>query len=748
MEFNEEVVKTIDEKTIDFTDQLAKELKLNKQAIKQATGLMDEGNTIPFIARYRKEMTGSMDEEMLRSLQERLEYLRSLAKRKFEITHLIAEQGKLTDEIQAAIDKADKLQTLEDIYLPYRPKRKTRASVAKERGLEPLAEWISLQPQTGDLEREASSYINEELEVMTAQDAIQGALDIIAEQIAETAEIRQLVRDYFWRNALVQTRQNGEEANDVYQMYFEYEEQIGKLPPHRMLAINRGEREEALKVSIIVDADQVQERIAKDWGLDVSSIVCEDLVATVADSYKRLIEPSMEREIRKDKTEQAEAQAIELFKANLKSLLLIAPVKDKVVMGVDPAFRTGCKISVVDETGKLLKVDVTFPIPLSKGNDRDQRNIAQAKETFYKYIKDYKVDIIAIGNGTASRETEQFVADLIKEGKETGKIAREIFYIIVDEAGASVYSASPVAKKEFPDLDVAERSAASIARRLQDPLAELVKIDPKSIGVGLYQHDVSQKELSESLQFVVEVVVNSVGVDLNTASASLLKYISGVNETVANNLVAYREEIGKFTNRKQLKKVPRLGAKTYEQCVGFMRITDGDEGLDNTPIHPESYPVAQKLLDQIGFDRKVLTAKQEVKAELDQGLKEVKVSEMAQTLDVGQPTLADIIEALLKPGRDPRDELEKPALKSDILSLEDLKIDTELQGTIRNVVDFGAFVDIGLKNDGLVHISQMSDRFIKHPLEVVQVGQIVQVKVIDIDQKRQRVGLSMKGLNK
>ncbi|OEF95883.1 Tex family protein [Desulfuribacillus alkaliarsenatis] len=728
----------------DFNKILAKELGLKQEYIDKAIALLDEGNTIPFISRYRKELTGSMDEEVLRNLSERLEYLRSLDKRKQEVIASIEEQGKLTDELKLAIEKAEKLQVVEDIYMPYRPKRKTRASVAKEKGLEPLAAWINNQPTTGDLNAEAEKFINSELGVETIEEAIQGALDIVAEQIAETAEIRQLVRKYFQEHATMKTVAAADDASDVYQMYFDFEEGIKRLPPHRVLAMNRGEREKALKVTVQVDQERILERIHKAWNLKHGSVVYDALIMTIQDSYKRLLEPSIEREVRKEKTEQAEEKAIEVFKANLKSLLLIAPVKDKVVMGVDPAYRTGCKLAIVDPTGKLLKIDVTYPVPLSKNSDKDKVNIQRAKEVFYSYIKEFNVDIIAVGNGTASRETEQFVADLIREGKEKQIIDKEIMYIIVDEAGASVYSASPIAKKEFPQLDVSERSAASIARRLQDPLAELVKIDPKSIGIGQYQHDVSQKRLTESLQFVVETVVNNVGVDINSASPSLLKYISGINETVASNIVSYRDEIGKFNNRKQIKKVPRLGGKTYEQAVGFLRIRDGEEPLDNTPIHPESYDVAKKLLQHYGYKKEVLNGNKQDKQEFDQNLRELKINEVANMLEVGVPTLQDIVEALLKPGRDPRDELQKPMLKSDVTSLEDLEVGTELQGTIRNVVDFGAFVDIGLKNDGLVHISQISQQYVKHPLEVVQVGQIVKVKVIDIDHKRQRVGLSMK----
>ena len=727
----------------DFNAKLAIELKWKKELIDKTVALLDEGNTIPFIARYRKEMTGSMDEEMLRNLQERLEYLRSLKKRRMEVLTSIEEQGKLTDELRALIVKAERLQEIEDIYLPYRPKRKTRASVAKEKGLEPLAIWIAAQPKEGSVEAEATAYVSEQAGVESVEDAIQGALDIIAEQIAETAEIRQAVRKHFQQHAVLKTAAV-EGAADVYQMYFDFAEKIATLPPHRVLAINRGEQEKQLKVSMVSDSEQIVDMIGRLWGLKQQSIVFDNLLATIQDSYRRLIEPSIEREVRKEKTEQAEEKAIEIFKANMKSLLLIAPVKDRIVMGVDPAFRTGCKIAIVDATGKLLKVDVTYPIPLAKNSDKDKANIEKAKQTFHTYIKQYNVDIIAIGNGTASRETEQFVADLIRAGRAEKVFDKEIHYIIVDEAGASVYSASPVAKKEFPDLDVAERSAASIARRLQDPLAELVKIDPKSIGVGQYQHDVSQKRLSESLQFVVETVVNNVGVDINTASVSLLKYIAGINETVANNIVAYREEIGQFTNRKQIQKVPRLGGKTYEQCVGFLRIRDGNEPLDNTPIHPESYGIANRLFEYLQVDSKILYRGAADKAEFDQQLRQLPIGEVAEMLEVGKPTTEDMVDALLKPGRDPRDELNKPILKSDVLSMEDLQVGTELQGTVRNVVDFGAFVDIGLKNDGLVHISQLSQQYVKHPLEVVQVGQIVQVKVLEIDQKRQRIALTMK----
>lgn len=731
-------------KELNFSQQLSQELHWKKELTERAIALLDEGNTIPFIARYRKEMTGSMDEEMLRTLQERLEYLRSLHKRKTEILAVIAEQGKLTEALSAAINQATKLQELEDLYLPFRPKRKTRASAAKEKGLEPFADWIASQPAQGDVNEVAMQYLNEQLEVNTVEQAIQGAMDIIAEQIAETAAIRQCVREYFQNHAKLKTTAVNDQADDVYQMYFDYEEPIAKIPSHRVLAINRGEQEKQLRVSLHVEAEPLIERIQHLWGMRMDSVVSEIVTQIFADSYKRLIEPSIEREVRKEKTEFAEEKAIEIFKANLKSLLLIAPVKDKVVMGVDPAYRTGCKIAVVDSTGKLLKVDVTFPIPLNKNSERDIVNIEKAKRTFYTYIKQFQVDIITIGNGTASRETEQFVADLIRDGKENKQIDREVAYIIVDEAGASVYSASPVAKKEFPDLDVAERSAASIARRLQDPLAELVKIDPKSIGVGQYQHDVGQKRLAESLQFIVETVVNAVGVDINTASVSLLRYISGINETIANNIVAYREENGVFRDRKQIKKVPRLGDKAYEQCAGFLRIRDGKDPLDNTPIHPESYIAALQLLQYLGFDADSIRGEQQDKKQLDERLRAISAAEVAKQLGIGVPTLSDIIEALLKPGRDPRDELQKPLLRSDVLTMEDLQTGTELQGTVRNVVDFGAFVDIGLKNDGLVHISQLSNQYVKHPLEIVQVGQIVQVKVIDIDHKRQRIALSMK----
>lgn len=713
---------------IDLVRLIAGELNLNPKMVTQTVALLDEGNTIPFIARYRKEATGSMDEEVLRTLQERLEYMRNLEKRKLEIIASIDEQGKLTDELNQQIIAAQKLQVLEDLYLPYRPKRKTRASVARERGLEPLADWIKAQHSSGDALLEAEQYIDAEKEVNSPEDALQGALDIIAEEISETATIRQWVRKFFEKQAVIVTQATGEDADEVYKMYFDFREAIASLPPHRVLAINRGEREKALKTSISVEAEKIVEKIAKMWGINPTSVVRQLLLDTVADSFKRLLQPAIEREVRKNKTEAAEEQAIEIFMANLKSLLLQPPLRNRVVLGIDPAYRTGCKVAVVDAQGKLLKIELTWPVALTKNQDKIMSNKKKTQQDYYKLINEYQVEIVAIGNGTASRETEQFVVEMLAEGKLTGVIKHDVQYIIVDEAGASVYSASTIARKEFPELDVSERSAASIARRLQDPLAELVKIDPRSIGIGQYQHDVGQKRLSDSLKFVVEMVVNNVGVDINSASPSLLSYVAGINETVAYNIVAWREQEGVFTSRQQIKKVPRLGNKAFEQCAGFLRIVDGSEILDNTPIHPESYATAKALLKIVKIE------------ELDK----TGIQELAEKLGVGQPTLTDIVEALMRPGRDPRDELQKPLLKSTITSLDDLEVGTTLQGTVRNVVDFGAFVDVGLKSDGLIHISQLSNKFVKHPLEVVQVGQIVTVKVIDIDGKRQRVGLSMK----
>ncbi|CAM3425243.1 RNA-binding transcriptional accessory protein [Brevibacillus invocatus] len=713
------------------------ELTLLIQTIAQDTGvkphqaertiaLLDEGNTVPFIARYRKEMTGQLDETQIRAIEERLRYLRNLSVRKEEVLRLIEEQGKLTDELKMAIERAVKLQEVEDLYRPYKQKRRTRATMAKEKGLEPLAEYLLTLPKAGDPEQEAARYINPEKGVQSVEEALQGAKDIVAEQLADDPDIRQWIRKQTLQKGLLLSEQKAEEADEknVYQMYYAYSEPVKKVVPHRVLAINRGESEGILKVAVEAPVAEivawVERRVIRH-----ETVVRPLLQQTVEDAYKRLIAPSIEREVRSELTEAAEEQAIHIFSENLRNLLLQPPVKGKVVLGVDPAYRTGCKLAVVGETGKLLEVAVVYPTPPAN-------KVAEASAKVKQLISTYGVTLIAIGNGTASRETEQFVANVLKELKQ------DIHYLIVNEAGASVYSASELAKEEFPDLDVAERSAASIARRLQDPLAELVKIDPKSVGVGQYQHDVSQARLADSLQFVVESAVNHVGVDVNTASPSLLQYVSGISRQVAGNIVKKRDEVGKFTARSQLKDVPRLGAKTFEQCIGFLRIADGSNPLDKTPIHPESYDATHKLLAMMDI------AAEEIGSEMcRERLQSLQLAETAEKLGIGEPTLKDIVESLLRPGRDPRDELPKPLLRSDVLQLADLSAGMKLQGTVRNVVDFGAFVDIGLKNDGLVHISRLRKGFVKHPLDVVTVGDIVDVWVEDIDEKRQRVGLTM-----
>ncbi|WP_141336613.1 Tex family protein [Paenibacillus sp. tmac-D7] len=706
--------------------QIAAELQIGSGRVKTTVGLLDEGNTIPFIARYRKEMTGELDENQLRDIEERLTYLRNLENRKLEVIRLIDEQGKLTGELRSAIEQAVKLQEVEDLYRPYRQKRKTRASVAKEKGLEPLAQWIVSQPRQGDMLTEASKYINSDKGVQTAEEAVQGAMDIIAEQVADDAKIRAWVRKYTFDQGILRSEAKNAELESVYEMYYSYQEPVRKLPPHRILAINRGEREDVLKVTLEVPVERIHDYIGKQL-LKGPSIVRDTLAAVVEDAYKRLLAPSIEREVRGEMTEKAEEKAIEVFAENLRNLLLQPPVKGKVVLGVDPAFRTGCKLAVVDDTGKMLEIAVTYPTP-------PNNKVAEAKAVFKRLIDAYGVELIVIGNGTASRETEQFVAGLIGEIKQ-----RKLAYLIVNEAGASVYSASKLAQSEFPDLDVAERSAISIARRVQDPLAELVKIEPKAIGVGQYQHDVSQKRLEESLTFVVESAVNHVGVDVNTASPSLLSYVSGINSTLAKNIVKYRDENGKFENRQQLQKVPRLGAKAFEQCVGFLRIPDGANPLDNTPIHPESYAVVDRLFKELKLELAKLGSE-----ELKSMLQRLEPEVLATKLGVGVPTLRDILDSLLRPGRDPREELEAPIFRTDVLQLEDLTPGMELKGTVRNVIDFGAFVDIGIKNDGLVHISQMSNSYVKHPMDVVSVGDVVTVWVLNIDTKKGRVGLTMK----
>ncbi|MED4161588.1 Tex family protein [Halalkalibacterium halodurans] len=706
---------------------LAKELSLKPNYIKQVIQLLHEGNTVPFIARYRKELTGGMDEVKIREVSEKWTYANQLHERKEEVIRLVEEQGKLTDEWKKAVEQAQKLQEVEDLYRPYKQKRRTRATVAKEKGLEPLAEWLFSLPRDGDPLQEAEVYLSVEHELTKVEDVLQGAQDIIAEWIADDADLRKRIRSLGFKEGSVIAKVKKEELDEkgVYEMYYDYEEPVRTLVPHRTLALNRGEKEDVLRVTIRFPVDRIIEMSEKTFIRRFGSPTVPYVKAAIEDGYKRLIEPSIEREIRHELTEKAEEQAIHIFAENLRSLLLQPPIKGKVVLGLDPAYRTGCKLAIVDETGKVLDIQVIYPTP-------PKNEVAAAKKIMKKLIADYGVEMIAIGNGTASRESEQFIADLIKDLPQT------IYYLIVNEAGASVYSASEIGREEFPDLQVEERSAVSIARRLQDPLAELVKIDPKSVGVGQYQHDVSQKRLNESLTFVVETVVNQVGVNVNTASPSLLQYVAGLSKTVAKNIVKKREEAGRFTARAQLKDIPRLGAKTYEQCIGFLRIMDGDNLLDATAIHPESYEVTGKLLSEVGA-----TAADVGTEDLKKKLQALDVSAMAATLDVGVPTLKDMIDALIRPTRDPRDEVAKPLLKQDVLQLEDLLPGMELQGTVRNVVDFGVFVDIGVKQDGLVHISKLANRYIKHPLEVVTVGEIVTVWVEDVDIKKGRIALTM-----
>ncbi|MEW9053211.1 MAG: Tex family protein [Neobacillus sp.] len=706
--------------------KIASELTISHKQVKSVISLINEGNTVPFIARYRKEMTGALDEVQIRNIQERWQYIQNLEQRKEEVLRIIAEQGKLTDELAQNITGAEKLQEVEDLYRPYKQKRRTKATVAKEKGLEPLAEWILSFPQTS-IEDKAKEFLSEEKEVLTVEEAIAGAKDIIAELVSDDAESRKWIRNETFKAGTVESTVKEQEKDEkkVYEMYYEYAEPVGKIVPHRILALNRGEKEEILKVSIKMNVERISAYLSRKWIHKQYSPAASIVQEAIEDSYKRLIQPSIEREIRSELTDKAEEQAIHIFSENLRNLLLQPPLKGKVVIGVDPAYRTGCKLAVVDETGKVLKIDVIYPHP-------PVNKAKEAKEKFINILREYKVEMAAIGNGTASRETEQFVADILKEMKE------EIFYLIVNEAGASVYSASDIAREEFPEFQVEERSAVSIARRLQDPLAELVKIDPKSVGVGQYQHDVTQKRLSESLHFVVETAVNRVGVNVNTASASLLQYVAGLTKTAANNIVKKREEEGKFTSRVQLKKVPRLGAKTYEQAIGFLRVLDGKQPLDRTGIHPENYDEVKKLLTNLGFTTDDLGS-----AELKEALSALDLKSVAAELSIGELTLRDIIDALVRPERDPRDDLPRPLLKKDVLKLEDLKTGMELQGTVRNVVDFGAFVDIGVKQDGLVHISKLSNRFVKHPLDIVSVGDVVTVWVDSVDMNKGRVALTM-----
>ncbi len=719
---------------------IAEELNIKEKQVESAIKLIDEGNTIPFIARYRKEVTGGLSDEILRELGERLNYLRNLEQRKEEVIKSIDEQGKLTDEILQAVAVSKTLAEVEDIYRPYKQKKKTRATVAKAKGLEPLAEIIIEQKETRPIEEIAKEYINidklseedkknKDKVVSSAEEAIQGALDIIAENISDNAKYRKEIKRLCYREGLVVTRAANPEEKSNYEMYYEYNEPIKYIPSHRILAINRGEKEDFLKVKLEKPEEKILMYIEKDT-IKGNTQFTKMLQDTILDSFKRLIEPSIDREIRSDLTEKAEEKAIKVFGQNSKQLLLGAPIKGKTVMGFDPAYRTGCKIAVIDETGKVLDYTTVYPT-------EPQNDVEGAKKELLKLIEKDKVDMIAIGNGTASRESEMFVADMIKE------TSRDVHYVIVSEAGASVYSASKLATEEYPDINVSIRGAISIARRLQDPLAELVKIDPKAIGVGQYQHDVNQKKLQESLTGVVEDSVNKVGVDVNTATPSLLSYVSGINKTIAKNIVKYRDENGKLKNRKQLLKVPKLGKVAFEQCAGFLRIFDGDNPLEITAVHPESYEKAEKLLEKVGFNKKDLKDKEKLE-DLRKKLTTINVPEMAKELEVGEMTLSDIIAELSKPGRDPREDMPKPILRSDVLKLEDLKEGMVLSGTVRNVIDFGAFVDIGVKHDGLVHISEMSDKFVKNPSDIVSVGDIVKVKVIKIDKERQKVGLSMK----
>ncbi len=711
--------------------KIAEELNIREAQVEATVKLIDEGNTIPFIARYRKEVTGNLSDEILRDLGERLTYLRNLEKRKEEIVRLIDEQGKLTDELTIKIAETMVLSELEDIYRPYKPKKRTRATIAKEKGLEPLANIIYLQTEKNSIYEIAKEYIDEEKDVKTEDEAIAGALDIIAENVADDADYRKKIKSFCFREAVIATKASKEEEKSPYEMYYDFKEPILRIPSHRILAINRGEKEEFLKVKIDKPEDKILDYLKKQIIRDFKSQFNEPLSTAIEDSYKRLIEPSIEREIRSDLTERSEEKAIKVFGKNAKQLLMQPPIKEMTVMGFDPAYRTGCKIAVIDKTGKLLDTTTVYPT-------EPQNDVEGAKKTLKLLIAKHNVDMIAIGNGTASRESENFVSNMIKEISE-----KDIYYAIVSEAGASVYSASKLATEEYPDINVSLRGAISIARRLQDPLSELVKIDPKAIGVGQYQHDVNQKKLSESLTGVVEDAVNSVGVDVNTATPSLLSYVSGINGTIAKNIVKYRDENGEIKQRKDLLKVPKLGPTAFKQCAGFIRVFNGKNPLEVTAVHPESYDVAEKLLTNLGYSVDSLTEKNSLE-KLREELSKVDVIKMSDELGVGGLTLKDIIDELSKPGRDPREDLPKPILRSDVLKFDDLQEGMELTGTVRNVIDFGAFIDVGVKHDGLVHISEMADRYIKNPSEVVSVGDIVKVKVIGIDREKQKVSLSMK----
>lgn len=722
---------------MDMIETLAKELSIGRQQAESAVRLLDEDNTIPFIARYRKEVTGGLDDTVLRALEERLRYLRSLQKRREEVFALIQASGKLNEQqlnqVEVSLQRASLLSEVEDIYRPYKQKRKTRASAAREKGLEPLAQFLQAQRQGSSLEQEAQKFIDPKKGVEDVAQAIAGAQDILAEQLSDSPQVRARLRDYLQKNARILTT-IGTKENKIYKMYSDYSESIGKIPSHRVLAIDRGEREEALKVSLEADSQAALHLLEQEL-IRKNSPFAKQLREVCEDSYKRLLFPSLERQIRAQLTERADAQAIGVFSENLKNLLMQPPVKGAVTMGFDPAYRTGCKIAVVDPTGKVLDTTVVYPTPPANRTE-------EAKKMLSQLIQKYGVTVIAIGNGTASKESEIFVAQLL--GELNPKLQHKVSYMVVSEAGASVYSASELGAKEFPQFDVSLRSAVSIARRLQDPLAELVKIDPKSIGVGQYQHDMPAKEMDAALGGVVEDCVNRVGVDLNTASQSLLSYVAGINQTVAKNIVSYREESGSFTKRSQLMKVPKLGKKAFEQCAGFLRVPESEEPLDRTGVHPESYPAAQKLLTLCGYQTQdLLEGKLE---QLAQRVAQMGQAQVAQRIGVGEPTLRDMVAELSKPGRDPRDELPKPLLRTDVMEMSDLKEGMVLTGTVRNVTDFGAFVDIAVHEDGLVHISQISKRRISHPSQVLKVGDIVQVKVLEVDLERRRISLTMKDL--
>lgn len=713
--------------------KLVEEFSLKKFQVENTVKLIDEGNTIPFIARYRKEQTGELSDVVLRELYERLVYLRNLENKQNEVIRLIEEQGKLTEELKKDILNSETLQRVEDLYRPYRPKRRTRATIAKEKGLEPLAEKILSQEITeGKIEDLAIPFVNEEKGVETVEEALKGAKDIIAEIVSDNAEFREIIRKKVFDKGIIVTTASDKETSSVYEMYYDYKEPVKSIANHRILAINRGEKEKFLKVKIESPDDEIIEILKSKIVTNSKAITTTYLLDSIEDGYKRLISPSIEREIRNTLTEKAEEQAIKVFGSNLKPLLMQAPVKGKVVMGFDPAYRTGCKIAIVDETGKLLDYTTVYPT-------EPQNKVEETKKELINLIEKHNVDIIAIGNGTASRESEMIVADMLKN------LDKKVYYTIVSEAGASVYSASKIANEEYPDINVSIRGAISIAKRLQDPLAELVKIDPKSVGVGQYQHDINQGKLDETLKGVVEDCVNNVGVDLNTASVSLLSYVSGITSSVAKNIVKYREEVGRFKNRKELLKVKRLGESTFVQCAGFLRISNGDTPLDNTAVHPESYEVALKLIEKLGFSQEdiKLGKLKNIHTEIDS----TNIEGLAKELQVGVPTLKDIIRELKKPGRDPREEMPKPIFRTDVLKMEDLKPDMILTGTVRNVVDFGAFVDIGVKQDGLVHISHLSNKFVKNPMEVVSVGDIVNVKILNVDIEKGRISLSMKEAN-